>query len=363
MANAAPQQSSALPQVLVYDFFSGCGGTSAGLRKAGMKPVFALDFETEASKTYQENFPGAEFLCDDVRSVLTSDISHLFQSPRRNPILFSACAPCQPFSRQNRQKRVSDGRMTLLTELHRFVLRFRPEFLFIENVPGLRNVGDGNDASPFSSLLTLLDELGYHHDCKVLRALDYGVPQSRQRLILIASAFGPIRLPEPTHGPNLQPYATVRQAIGRFPALLAGESDPVIVNHRAASLSGLNVKRIRSTREGEGRSNWSHDLRLACHGDRKIFTDVYARMWWDRPAPALTTRCISLSNGRFGHPEQDRAVSVREAAALQTFEDDFVFKGTLNGMAKQIGNAVPVLLAEVVGKAIIQHMAIHLGHH
>lgn len=350
----------ARPTALVYDFFSGCGGTSAGLKRAGMKPVMAIDFDKEAAATYQANFPTAKVFREDVRKLRTEDIASLFERDRTVPIVFSACAPCQPFSRQNRQKNATDGRITLLSELQRFIDRFRPEVLFIENVPGLKATSKDATLRPFESLLGLLDKLGYKYDCKILRAMDYGVPQSRQRLILVASSFGAFALPEPTHGPGRTPYVTVRQAIASYPALEAGEASEMFANHRAARLSPLNLERIQATRQGEGRTNWHEDLRLRCHGDEKIFTDVYARMWWDRPAPALTTRCVSISNGRFGHPDQDRGISVREAAALQTFDDDFVFEGSFNGMARQIGNAVPVRLAEVVGKAIATHLDVHM---
>lgn len=352
--------ADAAPEVLVYDFFAGCGGTSAGLRRAGMTPVLALDFDQEAAETYRLNFPQATMVCGDIRDLTTGDLEPYFQKPRAVPTLFSACAPCQPFSRQNRQKRDGDGRITLLSELHRFVERFRPELLVVENVPGLQT-GRAGDTQPFPELVKLLDRLGYHHESAVLRALDYGVPQNRQRLFLIASAFGPVRLPAPTHGTEESPFLTVRNAIEKYPALEAGGHDPAFANHRACSLSPTNLERIRATPAGSGRLTWSEHLRLECHEGVKGFTDVYGRMWWDRPAPAMTTRCISLSNGRFGHPDQDRAISIREAAAIQTFDDDFVFTGSVNGMARQIGNAVPVELAHVVGKTLLQHAREHMG--
>lgn len=347
------------PTVLVYDFFSGCGGTSAGLRRAGMTPVLALDFDREAADTYRLNFPEATFICEDVRRIRTADIEPFFERQRQTPVLISACAPCQPFSRQNRQKRNDDGRITLLSELHRFVARFRPELLLIENVPGLET-GEAGDKKPFPELVKLLDGLGYHHDCGVLRALDYGVPQSRRRLFLIASAFGPLNLPSPTHGVNESPHLTVRDAIARFPPILAGERHASIKNHQACGLSDMNMARIRATPEGAGRLRWNDTLRLTCHQELEGYSDVYGRMRWDKSAPAMTTRCISLSNGRFGHPTQDRAISIREAAAIQTFDDDFEFTGSLNGMARQIGNAVPVELAHIVGRSLLDHLRRHL---
>ena len=149
----------------------------------------------------------------------------------------------------------------------------------------------------------------------------------------------------------------MRDWIGDLPKIAAGDTHPTIPDHRAAGLSALNLKRIRATPEGGGNRDWSDELRLKCHEDATGYSDVYGRMSWDRPASGLTTRCISYSNGRFGHPEQDRAISVREAACLQTFPMDFQFAGSLSSMARQIGNAVPVRLAEAVGRHVAKHLA------
>ncbi|MDE0036380.1 MAG: DNA cytosine methyltransferase, partial [Gammaproteobacteria bacterium] len=161
-----------------------------------------------------------------------------------------------------------------------------------------------------------------------------------------------------THGPGTpnHDYETVRNWIEHLPPIGSGEEHPTVSNHRAAGLSALNVKRIEATPEGGGHRDWPDELKLACHKDFSGYTDIYGRMSWDAPASGLTTRCISYSNGRFGHPEQDRAISVREAACLQTFPDEFAFEGALNSMARQIGNAVPVRLAEVVGKQFVSHL-------
>lgn len=342
--------------VTVYDFFSGCGGTSAGLRKAGMTPTLAVDIDPEALATYGRNFPGAEVINTDIRSLHTRDLEPFLDRDRRAPILFSACAPCQPFSKQNRRRKPSDQRASLLEELVRLMERFRPDLLFVENVPGIRDV----DSSPFDELKATLDRLGYFHDSRIVNARDYGVAQSRVRLILLASAFGPITVPSPTHGAvGTRPERTVRETIGGYPPLSAGMRDDDVANHYACALSPANLERIRAVGEGGGRTQWDDRLKLGCHGKLHGYTDVYGRMSWDKPAPALTTRCISFSNGRYGHPEQDRAISIREAAALQSFEDDFVFEGTVNGMSRQIGNAVPPDLAHACGLALMEHVATH----
>ncbi|WP_230532194.1 DNA cytosine methyltransferase [Microvirga roseola] len=341
--------------IRVYDFFSGCGGTSAGLQNAGMVPIVALDMDGEALETFRLNFPDAHAIKSDIRTVLTRDLEPYFERQRTVPILFSACAPCQPFSKQNRQKKEADARISLLTELTRFLERFRPELLFVENVPGLQEFSEDEDG-PLHDLVTVLDRLGYWHTARVILAQDYGVPQNRRRLVLVASAFGPIDLPEQTHGPGRAPYRTVWDAIGHLPHLEAGESDTSVPNHYACKLSPLNLERIRAVGEGGGRLAWDERLQLDCHRTVKGYSDVYGRMSWGKPSPALTTRCISLSNGRFGHPEQDRAISIREAACIQTFPKDFIFVGTVNGMARQIGNAVPPDLATSIGKALIEHV-------
>lgn len=346
------------PQILVYDYFSGCGGTSAGLRKAGMKPILAVDIDGQALQTYKVNFKEAVALEADIRELSTRDLEPLLDRDRKNPVLFSACAPCQPFSKQNRRKRATDERATLLTELVRLVERFRPDLLFVENVPGIQN-GKGALDGPFEELKKALDRLGYFHSSRIVNAREFGVPQNRVRLILVASVFGPVEVPAATHGIEGKPLRTVRDAIGHLPPLSAGKRDDSVANHYACTLSPMNLERIRALPEGGRRTDWDEWLKLGCHAELKGYTDTYGRMSWDRPAPALTTRCISLSNGRYGHPEQDRAISIREASSLQSFEEDFVFVGSVNGMARQIGNAVPPELAFACGQALTENVRMH----
>lgn len=344
-------------EIDVYDFFSGCGGTSAGLSRAGLSPVIAVDFDEGALSTYARNFPDAAPILRDIRQLGTDEIESYFERDRKRPILFTACAPCQPFSKQNRQKSPTDARASLLGHLGRFIDKFRPELLLVENVPGIQK---GAEHSPLAALTALLDGLGYFHSAGIVWAHDYGVPQSRRRLVLVASIFGPITLPAPTHGKGLEPIRTVRDAIAGMPEIEAGGYNSQLLNHQAANLSQINLERIQASRPGGSWTDWPEELRLPCHSDVDGYTDVYGRMDWDRTAPALTTRCISYSNGRFGHPEQNRAISIREAAALQTFDDDFEFVGNLASMAKQVGNAVPVRLAEALGLVFLNHARDHM---
>ena len=333
------------PVISVLDFFCGCGGTSLGFRQAGMRIATGLDMDVSAGATFKANFPEAQFIERDIRDMRTESLRR-FLPPR--PWRFSGCAPCQPFSRQNKKRMKRDVRRTLLDHFARFVEAYSPDFVFVENVPGVQNVSAGG---PLGRFRKLLKTNGYEYAVGVLPALWFGVPQQRSRLVLVASRDGRVALPEPTHGPGKLPYSTVREWIGDLPPLRAGETDPKDPAHRASTLSEQNMRRILATPEGKGREAWPRELLLKCHREHGGHTDVYGRLSWDKPAAGLTTRCISLSNGRFGHPAQSRALSAREAACLQTFPRNFQFIGTLTSMASQVGNAVPPLMAQRVGES------------
>ena len=326
-----------------------------------MDIVFALDWDSDARETFELNFPAAKFEPTDITKASEDIVHDLVTKYRPNPILFCGCAPCQPFTKHNttRPDPDEDDRVPLLLEFLRFIRRCEPDVVFVENVPGIQNVHP--DSEPLSSFLRGLKEAGYAEPtCESVALKRYGVPQGRRRFLLLATRHGPIALPPQTHGPETPnpEFATVRDWIGDLPAIQAGETHPDIDDHRAARLSALNLERIRATPEGGGNRDWRDKrLQLKCHQETSGYTDVYGRMSWDQPASGLTTRCISYSNGRFGHPEQDRAISIREAACLQTFPMDFRFSGNLNSRARQIGNAVPVRLAEVLGHHVISHLA------
>jgi len=339
--------------IKVFDFFSGCGGTSRGFTQAGLESVFALDFDKDAAETFKVNFPETVVEQRDIRKLQIKSISGLIDAQKGNPILFCGCAPCQPFTKQNTSRTDKDDRISLLNSFGQFVEHYRPEYVFIENVPGMQKV---NADSPFDAFYKKLKDMGYSIATDIIAAQDYGIPQRRRRLVLLASRVGEIELPKPTHGPAAgREYSTVREWISHFPQIEASQQHPDVLNHRAARLAPINLERIQSTPPEGDRSSWPERLKLNCHKNYSGHVDVYGRMKWDAPATGLTTRCISLSNGRFGHPEQNRAISVREAAALQTFPDDFIFTGSLNSQAKQVGNAVPTKLAEVFGTYMLGH--------
>jgi DNA (cytosine-5)-methyltransferase 1 len=359
--------------IKVFDFFSGCGGASKGFEQAGLDPVFALDNYTYAAKSFENNFSGTKifnttnfgkkipkttFLLESIENVLPKALKPIIDKCSGSPLLFAGCAPCQPFSRQKTIRPKQDDRKALLDYFRIFVEYFQPEFVFVENVPGIQKVSV-NDGGPFDNFIQTLEEKKYFYKYAVVQAQNYGVPQKRKRLILIASRLGNIDFPPETHGPGTSNpnYSTPREWMDGFTPLKAGEVDQLDSNHRAANLSALNLRRLKATPVDGDRLTWSKDLRLACHTNGyKGHTDVYGRIKWDELANCLTTKCTSLSNGRFGHPEEDRAITPREAACLQTFPRDFKFDGGVTIASRQIGNAVPVLLTKKFGEQFNNHL-------
>lgn len=355
-----------MPPIRVYDFFSGCGGTSVGFRQAGIEHALAIDSCPDAIRTFQKNFRGASVIKEPLESVDARRIE-VYYSKESEVKLFCGCAPCQPFTKQktNTKKNASeDNRRGLLAHFSAIVHDCLPELVFVENVPGLKKISI-EDGGPFSAFVEQLKEKDYYVDFGVIAAMDYGAAQVRRRLVLLASRLGSISFPAPTHGPKrAKAYVTVRDAIADLPAVEHGTEHPDkrrYPNHRAAQLSPRNLERIRHTGTN-GRRDWPDSLLPKCYAKKKNgkryngHSDCYTRLAWDEPAPGLTTRCISYSNGRFGHPEQDRAITVREAARLQGFPNSFVFTGPLNSMARQIGNAVPVQVAKAFGRHFIKHV-------
>jgi DNA (cytosine-5)-methyltransferase 1 len=352
--------------IAAFDFFCGCGGTSRGFQNAGIDIAFALDIDPDAKRTFMLNFPGTTFCHKSITKLTASDLQPTIDKYKDSYKLFCGCAPCQPFTKQNTESPKRDTRKSLLSQFGKIIEDFKPDFVFVENVPGLQNASK-HKRGPFPAFKKALEKMDYYITYGVVAAQDYGAPQLRRRFVLLASKHGEIRIPASTHGRDLgNPHKTVRDAITDLPAIAAGEEylDLIIKNHRASNLSDLNMKRIKaSDRDGGGRINWPKKLWPDCYtrtnekGEiHSGHTDCYGRLWWDKPATGLTTRCISYSNGRFGHPEQDRAISVREAARLQGFDDGFEFTGNMNSMAKQIGNAVPVDLAYVMGCQFMKHI-------
>jgi len=335
-------------EVSVIDFFSGCGGTSVGFQEAGLSIAGAIDHDMDSADSFQENFPYATVLNRDIRTVSIDEVESISPAGVR---LFSGCAPCQPFSRQNKNRSPADPRRTLLHEFQKFIIALRPELVVVENVPGLQK--PTKDA-PLDSFLGALADQGYEAELSILRALEFGVPQERKRLVVVASRIGKPVLPKSTHVVTKRPARTVRKTIGHLRPLDDGAVDKFDPDHASMRLSPTNKDRIRATPEGGDRRDWDRTLLSDCHLVHGGHTDAYGRMWWDRPASGLTTRCLSYSNGRFGHPEQDRAISLREAALIQTFPASFRFKGSLTSRGRQVGNAVPPLLAKRIAQSLVK---------
>ena len=338
-------------QLQAIDLFCGAGGLTRGLLDAGIKVLGGYDADETCLRSYEHNNPGSKFFAKDVRSLTGQELRKLAKRKSFSDFLLAGCAPCQPFSQQIKNGECrSDG--TLLGEFGRLVEDILPGYVLMENVPGIAKV-KGN--STFKRFLKLLDANGYKVIYGIVDAKRYGVPQRRRRLVLIAARNGTPSLPPAMFGVGRTPLKTVRQAIGHFPAIRAGQRHSELSNHVAATITPVNMERLKHTpHDGGDRRSWPKRLVLDCHsGEYEGHTDVYGRMAWDEPAPTLTARCHSISNGRYGHPEQDRAITLREAAALQSFPDGYEFFGSNKHIAQQIGNAVPVRLAESLGRHIL----------
>ena len=337
--------------VSAFDFFCGAGGLTRGLLDAGIDVVAGFDCDDTCRQSYEHNNPPAQFVKADIRELSLADLKKYGKGDPFEHMLFAGCAPCQPFSQQLKNGECRHD-ATLLSAFGRLIAAALPGQVVVENVPGLARV-KGN--STFKRFLRLLDDSGYSYVYRAVDAKSFGVPQKRRRLILIAMREARPSLPRPRYGSGLLPYRTVRQTISRFPPIGAGQTDPNVPNHTAAAIMPLNIDRLGCTpHDGGDRRSWPEHLRLECHiGNYEGHTDVYGRMRWDVPAPTLTGRCNSISNGRYGHPTQDRAITLREAAALQSVPDGYEFFGSNKHIAMQIGNAVPVRLAEALGKHIL----------
>ena len=338
------------------DFFCGGGGMTRGLLNAGIHVVCGVDNNPDCELTYTVN-NRVPFLCRNIQEVTAADICREYPILRqRSDLLLVGCAPCQPFSKQRRSE-YEHKAVNLLDEFGRLFVEFKPACVLVENVPGIKNRGH----AVFERFLNTLEQNSYNVWYDVLSAADYGVAQNRKRLVLIAARkFTPTE-PEHTHGDELHPYVTVRDRISHFPQIGAGDINYEVPNHQSCRLSDINMRRIQATRhDGGSRVDWEDDLVLECHKKKRAgHTDVYGRMYWDAIAPTLTSKCFSLSNGRFGHPEQDRAISLREAAAIQSFDDNYEFFGSVQEIGRQIGNAVPVLMAQKIGEYILHEFNKH----
>ena len=338
----------------VVDMFCGIGGLSHGFFLEGFKIAAGFDVIENYRYAFEQNNE-ADFICKDIQALKARDVKNLFKPDE--PSILIGCAPCQPFSVYNQKN--NDPQWRLLEEFSRLIAAIKPTLVSMENVPRLLKFREGR---VFAKFIKALEDADYHVDWQLLFAPDYGVPQSRKRLVLLASRRGNISFLPPTH--EASNYQTVRDTIGHLPPLSAGEVDSNDQLHRSSRLSPLNLKRIREAKPGGTWRDWDQSLVTSCHkaNTGRTYSSVYGRMDWNAPSPTITTQFYGFGNGRFGHPVQDRALSLREGALLQTFPQRYKFLKQdapiyFTQLGKMIGNAVPVTLAQVIAKSIRLHLS------
>lgn len=353
----------------IIDLFSGSGGSARGFKDAGFSIRGFVEIDKTARSSFRQNFPETiEAIPGDITKLKGPALKHFLKQldVDKKETIILACPPCQGFSSARRKsQRDTDSRNELIFEFVRLVKEIQPMAFVMENVPGLAN---GIGKTFFEKTLEELKRAGYinlWHD--ILEVADFGVPERRKRLVVIGLKDRTIALSGPslTHrNPNkpencLPIWKSVKEQIGDLPPIKAGKQysdDPL---HKAAGLSPLNLERMAFTpHDGGSRTSWPYRLWLECHKKLREklltgYTDIYGRMKWDFPSPTITGGCAMISKGRYGHPEQNRAISLREAARLQTFPDNFIFEGNFGEIAKQIGNAVPPLFAQKIAESLL----------
>lgn len=349
-------------EIKVIDLFCGIGGLTHGFVQEGFNVVAGIDNDSSCKFPFEAN-NNSKFISKDIRDVEGKEITMLFDNSKIKILV--GCAPCQPFStysfkspdHSNDSKKSKWG---LLYEFARIIEESKPDIISMENVPGLAKF---DKAEVFKDFTDLLLRNGYFEPTiKIVDCQKYGIPQKRKRLVLLASKFGKIELIPETHS-NSNEFVTVKDVIGHLEPLQSGESSVIDPIHKASKLSDKNLERIKHSKQGGSWKDWKDSLILDCHKKKsgKTYGSVYGRMKWNEPAPTMTTFCTGIGNGRFGHPEQDRAISLREAALFQTFPESYKFaedasKISITKLSTYIGNAVPVLLGNVIAKSIKIHL-------
>lgn len=346
----------------VIDLFCGIGGLTHGLIAEKLDVVAGIDIDTSCKYGYEKNNK-TKFIEKDIDDVTSSEINELYGTSKGIRILVG-CAPCQPFSTLNR-KRIAyadhSEKWGALNKFAELIEAVKPEIVSMENV---KELSKENKYPVFKRFIDTLKRNGYFVSYKVVDTSHYGVPQKRKRLVLLASRFGEIELIPPTH---LENPVTVKDVIKDLPAIEDGEVSQIDNMHTSSKLSPLNKRRIRSTpHDGGSATDWDKELLPDCYtkeSGSSYQCSVYGRMRWNEPSPTVTTQFLSLGTGRYGHPEQDRAISLREAARFQTFPDNYVFmepeRFSRTVVAKHIGNAVPVRLGQVIAISIKEHLKKH----
>lgn len=342
------------PRIAAVDLFCGAGGLTRGLENVGIDVRLGVDLDKRCEYPYTRNNK-AKFVPASVSELVGADISGAFE--RSEYRLLAGCAPCQPFSTYSQGRKASDdSRWNLLAEFGRLVTEADANIVTMENVPQLAR------ERVFDEFVAALRARGFDVSYQVVDCVRYGVPQTRRRLVLLASRLGPIELLPPDEGSE----TSVKGAIGHLPELTAGGRHPSDRLHASAVLSPTNMMRMRVSKPGGTWRDWPEELVAKCHAKAtgKTYPGVYGRMTWEDPSPTITTQYFGFGNGRFGHPQQDRAISLREGAILQSFppEYEFVEEGQpveMSVIGRLIGNAVPVKLGEAIGRTVVAHVQGH----
>lgn len=350
-----PESDDSTPLYAV-DIFSGAGGLTTGLKAAGFHVVAGVEVEQHAISTFKLNHPETRVFKQDVTSVTGNDL--VSETGGNGIALLAGCPPCQGFTSLTSKYRRTDPRNRLIGELARLIEEAKPQTLMMENVPGLEQKGK----RLFNNFVRRIEAAGYVAEWEVLQVADYGVPQSRRRLVLLAGLGFKVSLPKPTHSKTgadgLPKWRTVRSVIEGMPppitmSALKGQATGQDHGwHVVREMSVQNQRRLRHAAPGAHWKKIPKRLRPDCHQDKKAgFSNVYGRMKWDEVSPTITAGCTTLSKGRFGHPIEDRTLSAREAALLQTFPSDYVFSSPyMEYVCSMIGNALPCDFAEVLAR-------------
>jgi DNA (cytosine-5)-methyltransferase 1 len=321
------------PRFKAIDLFAGCGGLTLGLKQSGFEVLAAVESERTAIESYRANHPSTRLWAFDIQELVPEQLKRELGLRTGGLDLLAGCPPCQGFSSMrtlNGARLIQDERNELIFDFLKFAVALKPKTIVMENVPALAS--DGRNRY----VVGRLEQLGYRCKVGVLNAADFGVPQRRRRMILIASRLGSTEFP-----PRTDSKVTVRDAIGSLPPPGAS-GDPI--HDYPCDRAPHVLEMIRAIpKDGGSRMDLGKDRQLTCHRKCDGFKDVYGRMTWDEVSPTITSGCINPSKGRFLHPEQDRAITLREASLLQGFTSDYVFpveRGRYP-VAALIGNAVP----------------------
>lgn len=336
------------------DLFCGAGGLTRGLIDSGISVKAGYDLDPTCKYPYEKNNKGTVFVEESVKDLKPKQVASWFS--KGAPRLLAGCAPCQPFSSHRKGVDTSgEEDWSLLDSFRGIVAGVKPEFVTMENVVPLQR------HTVFTDFVRSLTDLGYEISYQSVYCPIYGIAQERRRLVLLGSRVGAVELAEATH--DVDTYLTVEQLIGELPKLKAGETDPNDPLHTARKLSPTNLQRIKASKPGGTWRDWPEELRSACHrkDSGSTFQSVYARMWWNRPSPTITTQFYNFGTGRFGHPQQDRALSLREGALLQSFPAGYKFlkngaPAHRNSIGRLIGNAVPPKLGEAIGRSFLSKL-------